>query len=102
MGIGELLVGFTLLIFVLVLLAQKQELGEVFDRAGHVPLFFADGTDLLVTVSFRVHIISLLGDMHTLLVELQRVVVVSLVLVFFSDLLIDAHEVLQNFYLDPV
>lgn len=40
--------------------------------------------------------------MHTLLVELKRIVVVALVLVFFSDLLIDAYEVLQNFYLDPV
>jgi hypothetical protein len=102
MGIGELFVGLALLIFILVFLAQEQELGKVFDRADHIPLLFADGTDLLVTVGLRVHVVSLLCDMHTLLVELKSIVVVALVLVFFSDLLVDAYQVLQNFYLDPV
>jgi len=102
MGIREFFVGFALLIFILVFLAQEQELGKVFDRGDHIPLLFADGTDLLVAIGLRVHIVRLLCDMHTLLVELKSIVVVALVLVFFSDLLIDAYEVLQNFYLDPV
>jgi len=48
------------------------------------------------------HIVRLLRYVHTFLVKLKRHIVLSLVLVFFSDLLVDADEVLQNFYLDSV
>jgi len=101
-GISKFLVRFALLIFILVFLAEDQELGQVLDRTDHIPLFLADVADLLVTVGLCVHIVRLLGDVHTFLVKLKGHVVLTLVLVFFSDLLVDAYQVLQNFDLDSV
>lgn len=101
-GISKFLVSFALLIFILVFLAEDQELGQVLDRTDHIPLFLADVADLLVTVGLCVHIVRLLGDVHTFLVKLKGHVVLTLVLVFFSDLLVDAYQVLQNFDLDSV
>lgn len=101
-GISKFLVRFALLIFILVFLAEDQELGQVLDRTDHIPLFLADVADLLVTVGLCVHIVRLLGHVHTFLVKLKGHVVLTLVLVFFSDLLVDAYQVLQNFDLDSV
>jgi len=101
-GISKFLVSFALLIFILVFLAEDQELGQVLDRTDHIPLFLADVADLLVTVGLCVHIVRLLGDVNTFLVKLKGHVVLTLVLVFFSDLLVDAYQVLQNFDLDSV
>ena len=92
--LSKFFVRFALLIFILVFLAENQELSQVLDGTDHVPLFFADGANLLVTVSLCVHIVCLLGGVNAILVELERLFVLAFVLVVFSDLLVDAYEVL--------
>ena len=69
-GFGKFLVSLALLIFILVLLAEDQELSQVFDRRGHVSLLLANETDLLVALGFLVDIVGLLRHVDTLLVEL--------------------------------
>ena len=93
-GFREFFVSFALLIFILVFLAENQELGEVFDRSHHVSLLLADETNLLVAFGFFVDVIGLLRHMHALFIELQRHLVLGLLLVFLGNLLVDTDKIL--------
>lgn len=70
-GLSQKLVSLDLLLNVVCLFAQLKELLSVLHGVLKLTLSFVDHTDLLVTVSLNDFILGGLGDVQTLLKELE-------------------------------
>jgi hypothetical protein len=90
----------TFLILIFVLLRESEELLQDFNRGLEVALFLVDETNFLIALSFFMDVICLLRNLDALVVELEGHLVLPFVLVLLGDLLVDTHEVFEDFNFD--
>ncbi len=98
-GLGQLLVRLPLLVLIVILLTHLQELLQLHNRPVQVPQLLVNKTDAQVAVCLFFAVVGTLGDIQTLLKELQGFAELFPILELDGYVLVDTDQLLAYYSL---